>query len=188
MALQAFLAGDCPAGYARELAATCFAGERRIAKAAMAIGQMTGRSPFAGYLKTHSAEILSALRSPADRTLILAALVVARYEFAFDVLTILGRHFHAQDLVPTALITKKAAEKYMAGEKQLTNALYYLLPTLAEAGMLLRPRVGWYAIAKVSPQTTIALDAYREAFLRWNPNTDPDDIGEHPFFEFIATP
>lgn len=88
-------------------------------------------------------------------------------------------------MVPTSLIAKKASEKYMAGEKMLTNTLHYLLPMLVEAGLLTRPKVGQYAIAKVAPQTPIALDAYREAFYRWNPTTRDTDNTTHPYFEFL---
>lgn len=83
------------------------------------------------------------------------------------------------------MIAKKASEKYMAGEKMLTNALYYLLPMLVEAGLLTRPKIGQYSTDKVTPQTSIALDAYREAFYRWNPTARDTDLTTHPYFEFI---
>lgn len=186
MALQSWLTGRWSAAYAQELAATNFTGARSIEKTARTIGQLTARNPYAGYLKAHSAEVLSALHSPADRTLVLAALITGRYEFAYDVLCILGRLFHAQDLIPTALIARKAAEKYMAGEKMLTNALHYLLPMLCEAGLLLRPKVGQYAIRKVTPQTAIAVEAFQKAFLQWNPTLNPEaDMAAHPYYEFI---
>lgn len=187
MALQAMLRGEGIQGYTCELANSVSASPSCSAKIAQTLRQLTCFNPFADYLKAHSEEILAALHSQADRTLILVSLLVARYEFAFDVISILCRHFHAQDLVPTSLIAKKASEKYMAGEKMLTNALYYLLPMLVEAGLLTRPKVGHYAMVKVAPQTAIALDAYREAFYRWNPTTRHTDLSAHPFFEFVAS-
>lgn len=185
MALTAVLSGNYSRVYFAELAATEYDGGNRIAKAVTAIAQLTSRNPLIEQLIAEKEDVLKALRSRPDRALIFTALLVSNFEFAYDLVSLLGKYFHVQDQVVTELIVKKMSEKY-GSNRSLPNALYCALPMLIEAGILSRPKPGVYEMKRVCPSSSIALRIYNAAFFHWNTNLDQEQsYASHPFYEFV---
>ena len=50
-----------------------------------------------GHFIPNREEVLLALRNKPDRTLILSSLIIAKFEFAYDLFTLLGKYFHVQN-------------------------------------------------------------------------------------------
>jgi hypothetical protein len=185
MALRAVLSGEYSREYFAELAAMEYSGPNRIGKSVCIIAKLTEKNPLIGFLREHSEEVNEALRYKSDRGIILSSLLVATYEFVYDMLCLYGKYFHVQDQVTTTLVSGKLAEKY-GSNRSLPNAMNSAIPMLLEAGILKRPKVGVYEICKVSPTTEIARQIYNQAFLQWNNNCDEDSIPyTHPYYEFI---
>lgn len=185
MALTAVLEGDYSREYFAELAATEYNGPNRIGKTVTAISQLTDQNPLIGMLRERKDEVTSALRNRADRALILTSLITARFEFAYDLFTLLGKYFHVQDQVETSLITQKMSQKY-GSNRSLPNAMYCALPMFAEAGVLHRPKAGVFEIRRVSPGSDIAVRAFDEAFFRWNPTLSRElTYHSHPYYEYV---
>lgn len=185
MALSAVLSGEYSREYFAELAATEYDGLNRIAKAVTAISQLTDQNPLIDILLKNSDDVTKALRSRPDRAVILSSLVIAYFEFAYDLVALLGKYFHVQDQITTELIVKKMSAKY-GSNRSLPNALYCALPMFIDAGILSRPKPGVYEINRVSPATNIARRLFDEAFFHWNPNLGRESIYEtHPYYEFI---
>ena len=185
MALTAVLSGDYSREYFAQLAATEYNGQNRIAKAVTAISQLTDQNPLIDLLRENKDEVLLALRNRADRTLILSSLIIAKFEFAYDIFTLLGKYFHVQDQVVTSLITQKMSQKY-GSNRSLPNAMNCALPMFIEAGILHRPKIGYFEIRKVSPCSDIASRAFDEAFFHWNPGLSRNiQYSSNPYYEYI---
>lgn len=186
MALTAVLSGDYSREYFAELAATEYSGQNRIGKTVTAISQLTDQNPLIGIMRENKDAVLEALRSKPDRTLIFSSLIIAKYEFAYDIFTLLGKYFHVQDQVVTALITQKMSQKY-GSNRSLPNAMNCALPMFIEAGILHRPKIGFFEIRKVQPSTKIARQLFDEAFFLWNPNLSRDlDYPTNPYYEYLG--
>ena len=55
-----------------------------------------------------------------------------------------------------------------------------------EAGILHRPKIGFFEIRKVAPGTAIARRAFDEAFFHWNPNLSQNSLPlTHPFYKYL---
>lgn len=185
MALRAVLSGEYSRKYYAELAAMEYQGPNRIEKTVCIISKLTDQNPLIEYMREHRDEVAEALRYQADRGLILSAMLVATYEFVYDMMCWYGKFFHVQDQVPTSLISGKLSDKY-GSNRSLPNAMNSAIPMLLEAGLLKRPLIGMYEIGKTTPTTEIARCIFEKAFLQWNPNLSEDGIStSHPFFEFI---
>lgn len=185
MALTAVLSGEYSREYFAELAATEYSGQNRIGKTVTAISQLTDQNPLIELLRENKDEVLLALRNRADRTLIFSSLIIAKFEFAYDIFTLLGKYFHVQKQVVTSLITQKMSQKY-GSNRSLPNAMNCALPMFIEAGILHRPKIGFFEIRKVNPCTAIALRAFDEAFFIWNPNLSRElTYPTHPYYEYL---
>lgn len=185
MALTAVLSDDYSREYFAELAATEYNGQNRIGKAVTAISQLTDQNPLINLLRENKDDVLLALRNGADRTLILSSLIIAKFEFAYDIFTLLGKYFHVQDQVVTSLITQKMSQKY-GSNRSLPNAMNCALPMFIEAGILHRPKIGIFEIRKVTPGTAIARRIFDEAFFQWNPNLSREfTYSTHPYYEYL---
>jgi hypothetical protein len=146
---------------------------------------LTDQNPLIGFMREHRDEVYEALRYKADRGIILSSLLLATYEFVYDMLFYYGKFFHVQDQVPTSLIAEKLSEKYCSN-RSLPNAMNSAIPMLLEAGILQRPSLGIYEHCRVAPTTEVARKIYDQAFLHWNPNYNEEDIPRfHPYYEFI---
>lgn len=185
MALRAVLSGDYSREYFAELASMEYQGENRIGKSVTVISKLTDQNPLIVYLLENKEDVKEALRYKQDRGIILSSLLIAAYEFVYDMLCLFGKFLHAQDQVPTALVAGKLADKY-GSNRSLPNAMNSAIPMLLEAGILKRPKIGIYEICKTTPVTEIARNIYHKTFLHWNPNIQADSIPiSHPYYEFI---
>lgn len=186
MALTAVLSSDYSREYFAELAATEYNGQNRIGKTVTAISQLTDQNPLIGIMRENKDAVLEALRSKPDRTLIFSSLIIAKYEFAYDIFVLLGKYFHVQDQVVTALITQKMSQKY-GSNRSLPNAMNCALPMFIEAGILYRPKPGFFEISKVTPASSIARKIFDEAFFHWNPNLSRElTYPTHPYYEYLG--
>ena len=187
LALCAALQDEASPDYFRELAATEYNGENRIKKAVSVMNKLTIRNSLFGYLHEHADAVLSAIKNKHDRPLLFGAVICAAYPFGFDTLSIMGKYFHVQQQVNTALITQRMASKY-GSNRSLPNALYCVLPMFIEAGLLSRPMAGIYEANRQDRYSDFAYSLYRKAFVINNPTyTMDDDIDSNPFFEFITS-
>lgn len=185
LALMAELQGNATSEYFRELAATEYNGQNRIGKTVTVINRLTKRNPLLPFLMKNKASVETMLRSKADRPLVLTAIICSAYGFGYDVVSLLGKYFHAQETVTTELIRQKMSAKY-GSNRSLPNALYCILPMLIEANLLERPEAGLYKAIRASKASDDALNVYKEAFLLNNPMlSDKDSIESNPYFEFI---
>lgn len=185
LAMLAELQGNASTDYFRELAATEYNGQNRIGKAVQVINRLTKRNPLLPYLKENQASIESMMRSKTDKPLLMTAIISSAYGFGYDVVALLGKHFHAQESVTSVLIRDKMAAKY-GSNRSLPNALYCILPMLIEAGLLERPKVGVYKAIRISKASDEAKKVYCESFLLNNPNLNKnDDFKSNPYFEFV---
>ena len=184
-ALRAVLDGTYSYEYALELAKAEFQGANRQKKAATFIGRLTDRNPLLPFLKENQAETMQALAFSADRALIMSALINAAFPFGYDVTWLLGKYFHVQDTVSANLIAGKLAEEY-GDNRRLSIGLYAILPMYIEAGLLTRPREGFYSKPMLEPQFPISKVYFKKSFFHNNPLKNPnDDWFDNPYFEFI---
>lgn len=185
MALTAVLSDEYSREYFAQLAATEYSGANRIGKTVTAISQLTDQNPLIDLLKANKEDVLLALRSKPDRAIILSSLIIAKFEFAYDIFVLLGKYFHVQDQVVTALITQKMSQKY-GSNRSLPNAMNCALPMFIEAGVLVRPKLGFYEIHKVTPASEVAKKIFDAAFFCWNPTLSQElSYYDHPYYEYI---
>ena len=185
LALLAELQGNATAEYFRELASTEYNGLNRIGKAVSVMNRLTKKNRLMPYLKANSTSVEAMLKSKADRPLLLTAIICSAYGFGYDVVALLGKYFHAQEIVTTELIRQKMSEKY-GSNRSLPNALYCILPMLIEARLLERPEAGIFKAIRIKNATDEAKAVYQQAFFLNNPMlSEKDKIGSYSFFEFI---
>lgn len=185
MAMTAALDGRFSTEYAYDLAAGEYQGANRIAKARGLIGKITVRNPLYPYIEEHKDEFLAAIKYRGDRAVIYASLINAAFCFGYDTCTFLGKFFHVQDEVTTALLAGRLSTIY-ASNRTLPNAMNCVLPMLIEAGFIARPRLGFFTRSEFEVTTQFARDLYKKSFLVNNPLLSEDiDYSDHPYFEFF---
>lgn len=186
MAMKACLDGIFTSEFAADLASGEYHGTNRINKARSIIGKLTQRNPLFTYIEEHHHEYLTAMKYPADRTIIFTALINATYGFGYDAMVILGKFFHVQDTVSAALIISRMSSMY-ASNRSLPNGLYCIMPMYIEAGLISRSKVGVYTKNELEIVTSFACDLYTKSFFINNPILIEGDYdySEHPYFEFI---
>lgn len=186
MAIKAALDGIFTPEYAADLAAGEYQGANRINKARSIIGKLTQRNPLYPYIEEHKTEFLSAIKHPGDRAIIYSALINATYGFGYDAMLVLGKFFHVQEQVSTALIVSRMSSMY-ASNRSLPNGLYCVMPMYIEAGLINRPKTGVYTKNEYEISTSFARELYTKSFFINNPMLKEGDYdySEHPYFEFI---
>ena len=185
MALLAALDGQATIEYFIELAQTEYEGENRIKKALSVMNRLTIKNPLMPFLVENAEAVRTALRNKSDRSLVLSAVINSAYNFAYDVTSTMGKYFHVQEQVTTGLVQGKLAAKY-GSNRSLPNAMNCVLPMLIEAGVIVRPKVGFYEAIRVEKYTDFGLEVYKRAFVLNNPTMTLDqDFMSYPFFEFV---
>lgn len=186
MAIKAALDGIFTPEYAADLAAGEYRGANRINKARSIIGKLTQRNPLYPYIEEHKTEFLSAIKHPGDRTIIYSAMINATYGFGYDAMVVLGKFFHVQEQVSTALIVSRMSSMY-ASNRSLPNGLYCVMPMYIEAGLINRPKTGVYTKNEYEISTSFARELYTKSFFINNPMLKEGDYdySEHPYFEFL---
>jgi len=186
MAIKAALDGIFTPEYAADLAAGEYQGANRINKARSIIEKLTQRNPLYPYIEEHKTEFLSAIKHPGDRAIIYSALINATYGFGYDAMVVLGKFFHVQEQVSTALIVSRMSSMY-ASNRSLPNGLYCVMPMYIEAGLINRPKTGVYTKNEYEISTSFARELYTKSFFINNPMLKEGDYdySEHPYFEFL---
>ena len=185
LALLAELQGNATGDYFRELAATEYNGQNRIGKAVSVMNRLTKKNRLMPYLMEKKTEVEAMFRNQADKPLLLTAIICSAYGFGYDVVALLGKYFHAQEIVTTELIRQKMSEKY-GSNRSLPNALYCILPMLIEAKLLERPEAGKFKAIRIKNATDEAKVVYQQAFLLNNPMlSEKDNIESYSFFFFF---
>ena len=186
MAIKAALDGIFTPEYAADLAAGEYRGANRINKARSIIGKLTQRNPLYPYIEEYKTEFLSAIKHPGDRAIIYSAMINATYGFGYDAMVVLGKFFHVQEQVSTALIVSRMSSMY-ASNRSLPNGLYCVMPMYIEAGLINRPKTGVYTKNEYEISTSFARELYTKSFFINNPMLKEGDYdySEHPYFEFI---
>ena len=185
MALLAALDDQATSEYFIELAQTEYDGENRIKKALSVMNRLTIKNPLMPFLIENAEAVRTALRNKNDRSLVLSAVINSAYNFAYDVTSTMGKYFHVQEQVTTGLVQGKLAAKY-GSNRSLPNAMNCVLPMLIEAGVIVRPKVGFYEAIRVEKYTDFGLEVYKRAFVLNNPTMTLDqDFMSYPFFEFV---
>jgi hypothetical protein len=187
IALESYLNGTYSPDYILEQLQFDFKGENRIKKAQRIIEKIITRSPLEPLLSTNREQVLSALKSKSDRSLILIALLNSAFPFSYDVLSVFGRFFTAQELVNIDTI-RNAVFKIYGGNRAPDIGFYSVVPMFLEAGFFSRPKPGMYAWSgKLAIRTTIAKDIY---FASFKLNNSIDTIQDYqlmdPYFIFIG--
>ena len=185
MALLAALDGQATSEYFIELAQTEYEGENRIKKALSVMNRLTIKNPLMPFMIENAEAVRTALRNKSDRSLVLSAVINSAYNFAYDVTSTMGKYFHVQEQITTGLVQGKLAAKY-GSNRSLPNAMNCVLPMLIEAGVIVRPKVGFYEAIRVEKYTDFGLEVYKRAFVLNNPTMTLDqDFMSYPFFEFV---
>ena len=183
--LRAVFDGVYNKDFARSLAEIEFQGENRLNKAVRELSKVVEKNKLIPFLTEHKSEIIEALQYRGDKALIIAALYNSAFPFSYEETCILGKYLHVQDQVSRNLLKEKLSEIY-GYNKNLSNAIDYSMPTLVEAGFILRPDAGIYQKASISLSSEIAAKVYTESFFINNPLLSRDSYYEEsPYFEFV---
>lgn len=184
--LNAMFDGVYSREFARSLAEYDFHGGNRLDKAVSELRKVVETNPLLPFLVEHKEQVLKAMQYKPDKALIVAALYNSAFPFSYEEVCILGKYLHVQDQVTRKLLEEKLSEIY-GFNKAISNAIDYSIPTLVEAGFILRPTAGIYVKASLNPNTPIAPAVYKESFFLNNPLLNRnDDFGDSPYFEFLA--
>lgn len=185
MALVAALDEQATGEYFVELASTEYEGQNRIKKAMSVMNRLTVKNPLLPFLIENKDAVKAALRNKNDRALVIAAVINSAYSFGYDVTATMGKYFHVQEQVTTRLIQEKLASKY-GSNRSLPNAMNCIIPMLLEAGIIARPKIGFYEARRVEKFTDFALEVYKRSFVLNNPTLTLDaELMSYPYFEFI---
>lgn len=183
--LRAVFDGVYNKDFARSLAEIEFQGENRLNKAVRELSKVVEKNKLIPFLTEHKSEIIEALQYRGDKALIIAALYNSAFPFSYEETCILGKYLHVQDQVSRNLLKEKLSEIY-GYNKNLSNAIDYSMPTLVEAGFILRPDAGIYQKASICLSSEIAAKVYTESFFINNPLLSRDSYYEEsPYFEFV---
>jgi len=145
-------------------------------------------SPLTPFLEEHKAEILDALNSNTDRSLILTAVICGRYHFAYQLAKIFAKQFRQQDVVSGQVIDKLVSDIY-GYNVSTKNSRNCVVPQMIEAGLISRPRPGMFeATEPISPNHQVTIDLWKEAFFAneelYDRNNE-EDLFFEPFFRYI---
>lgn len=185
LALRAVFDGVYTKEYARTLAEGEFQGENRLKKTVRELGKVVERNPLLPFLKEHKDQLLEALQYKGDKAIIIAAIYNSAFPFSYEEVCILGKFFHVQDQVSRNLLSNKLSEIY-GFNKAMSNAIDYSIPTLVEAGFILRPENGVYEKNNLDLFCEISSTVYTESFFINNPLLNRNSSYEDaPYFEFV---
>lgn len=183
--MSAIFDGSCTKEYILELVAQETSGKSRAEKVNRTLRRVTVNNPILPFVLEHKDEFTADLRNKNSRPVVMTALMCAAYPIIYDTMSMLGKYFHAQDEVSMNLISTKLSESYGASV-DFSVAYNSTIKMLIEAGMVERPRVGFYTPCRIDKASEFALAMYKKAFLLNNPNySASDDVESNPFFEFI---
>ena len=185
MVMGAILDGTCTKEYILEIVALETSGKSRAEKVNRTIRRMTVNNPLMPYILEHKDEFVANTKSGVNKTVIYTALMCAAYPLFYDTVALLGKYFHAQDEIETHLIFSKLSEKYGASVDS-TIGFNSVIKMLVEAGLIMRPKTGFYRACRITNISDFTQEIYTKAFLQNNPTySDKDNVMSNSYFEFI---
>lgn len=188
-AFKAELKDDLDLERISELINTEYAGENRQKKGFNQVKTTLTDNALVVYCKGRKDEVISALQSPADRNLILSAVIAARYPFCYDLFCVLAKQFRLQDEVNKNLILRMIAAKYGAN-KSVYNVQINAVAQMLEACLITRAKVGVYMFAQPQkPAHSITYDVWRESYFineRLVNKEDAESVMFEPYFRYLC--
>ncbi len=188
-AFKAELKDDLDLERISELINTEYAGENRQKKGFNQVKTTLTDNALVVYCKGRKDEVISALQSPADRNLILSAVIAARYPFCYDLFCVLAKQFRLQDEVNKNLILRMIAAKYGAN-KSVYNVQINAVAQMLEACLITRAKVGVYMFAQPQkPAHSITYDVWRESYFINEPlvsREDAEGVTFEPYFRYLC--
>lgn len=188
-AFKAELKDDLDLERISELINTEYAGENRQKKGFNQVKTTLTDNALVVYCKGRKDEVISALQSPADRNLILSAVIAARYPFCYDLFCVLAKQFRLQDEVNKNLILRMIAAKYGAN-KSVYNVQINAVAQMLEACLITRAKVGVYMFAQPQkPAHSITYDVWRESYFineRLVSREDAEGVTFEPYFRYLC--
>ena len=185
MVMGAILDGTCTKEYILEIVALETSGKSRAEKVNRTIRRMTVNNPLLPYILEHKDEFVANTKSGVNKTVVYTALMCAAYPLFYDTVALLGKYFHAQDELETNLIFSKLSEKYGASVDS-TIGFNSVIKMLVEAGLIMRPKTGFYRACRMTNISDFTREIYTKAFLQNNPTySDKDNVMSNSYFEFI---
>lgn len=185
MVMGAILDGTCTKEYILEIVALETSGKSRAEKVNRTIRRMTVNNPLIPYILEHKNEFVANTKSGVNKTVVYTALMCAAYPLFYDTVALLGKYFHAQDEIETHLIFSKLSEKYGASVDS-TIGFNSVIKMLVEAGLIMRPKTGFYRACRMTNISDFTREMYIKAFLQNNPTySDKDNVMSNSYFEFI---
>lgn len=183
--INSILDGSFSQDYVNELIALETSGVSRADNLNRTIRRIAVNNPLLPTLREHEEDFKAYTKSSSNRCIIFVALYCCSYELFYDLVSLLGKYYHAQDEVPTELVKNKLCQKYGNGEN-VARGICCALGMLVDAGLITRVHQGIYQANRQSNVSDFAKWIYKKAFLLNNPNhAESDDVESHPFFEFI---
>lgn len=132
--------------------------------------------------------MLAALKSEADRNLILSAVMVGRYPVCYDTYCLMAKQFRLQDEINRDLIIRMLGTKYGAN-KSVQNVQINVTAQMLECNLIKREKLGVYAYAEPQkPMHPITLKMWQESYFMNEPlanREDTDSVLFEPFFRYI---
>lgn len=185
MVMGAILDGTCTKEYILEIVALETSGKSRAEKVNRTIRRMTVNNPLLPYILEHKDEFVANTKSGMNKSVVYTALMCAAYPLFYDTVALLGKYFHAQDEIETHLIFSKLSEKYGASVDS-TIGFNSVVKMLVEAGLIMRPKTGFYRACRMTNISDFTREIYTKAFLQNNPTySDKDNVKSNSYFEFI---
>lgn len=185
MAILAKLDGTFSQKYCLEIASRLSAGEARQKKIATVINALILRNPMMTYLIENNFDVRAIIRDRRSRPLFFTAIMCGAFNFAYDVTSIMGKYFHADDVLTKGFIRQKVSCVY-GGNRTVDIALKAVIPMLVDYGMVNMEEAGVFNIIKQEKFSDDVLAIYKRAFILNNPTyCENDDFMSNPFFEFI---
>lgn len=185
MVMGAILDGTCTKEYVLEIVALETSGKSRAEKVNRTIRRMTVNNPLLPYILEHKDEYVANTKNGVNKSVVYTALMCAAYPLFYDTVALLGKYFHAQDEIETHLIFSKLSEKYGASVDS-TIGFNSVIKMLVEAGLIMRPKTGFYSACRMTNISDFAQEIYIKAFLQNNSTySDKDNVRSNSFFEFI---
>lgn len=185
MVMGAIIDGTCSKEYILEIVALETSGKSRAEKVNRTIRRMTVNNPLIPYILEHKNEFVANTKSGVNKTVVYTALMCAAYPLFYDTVALLGKYFHAQDEIETHLIFSKLSEKYGASVDS-TIGFNSVIKMLVEAGLIMRPKTGFYRACRMTNISDFTREMYIKAFLQNNPTySDKDNVMSNSYFEFI---
>lgn len=188
-AFKAELNDDLDLERLSELINTEYAGENRQKKGFHQVKTTLADNALVEYCKGRKDEVISALRSPADRNLILSAVIAARYPFCYDLFCVLAKQFRLQDEINKNLILRMIGAKYGAN-KSVYNVQINAVAQMLEACLITRVKFGVYEFAQPQkPAHSVTYDVWRESYFINEPlvsREDAEGVTFEPYFRYLC--